>query len=53
MQLILPSSVQFGNFNWNRTEMALVSINPAARNSSDIAWFQLKLICNFYRASQM
>ena len=28
---ILPSSVQVGNFNWNRTEMALVSVNPAAR----------------------
>ena len=28
---LLPSSVQVGNFNWNRTEMALVSINPASR----------------------
>ena len=36
----LPSSVQVGNFNWNRNEMALLSINPAARNSSDIALFQ-------------
>ena len=28
---MLPNSVQAGNFNWNRTEMALVWINPAAR----------------------
>ena len=61
---ILPSSVPTGNFNWNLTELALISIPPAthpatrpptrppARNSSEIAGNELNLLTNICRATQ-